>query len=110
MLDIKDLENIESIFNRKFLEIEDRLDKKIDDKLESFKKQFTLESSNILMEEQLNNRIISPDKIIDLLTEYSNEDYRKNSEYIHNFSKINSKLLDHELRLISLEARSTISE
>lgn len=51
MLDIKDLENIESIFNRKFLEIEDRLDKKIDDKLESFKKQFTLESSNILMEE-----------------------------------------------------------
>lgn len=134
MLDKKDLDSIEKMFDRKFTEVEDRLDKKInikfeefetkmndrmDAKFKDFKEQFSLELSDVLhditttidyrfnkMEEKLNKRFAVQDKKIDLLLEYSNENIRKHDEYDRNFSRIDSKLLNHDLRLHSLETRS----
>jgi len=170
MLDKKDLDAIEKMFDKKFLEVEDRLDKKlgtkmdakfekfeekmdskldarfekfeekinntIDVKFESFKiemdermnskfkdfkEQFSLELSDVLhditatidskfskMEEKINKRFALQDKKIDLLLEYSKDNLRKHDDYDRKFSKIDSKLLNHDLRLNSLEARSTL--
>ena len=164
MLDKKDLDAIETIFDRKFTEVEDRLDqkidakfeafevkmdkkidakfeafevkmdkkmdakfeafevkmdKKIDAKFEDFKKQFSLELADVLhditntinsnfnkMQKEIDKRFAIQDKKIDLLLEYSNENLRKHNEYDISFSRIDSKLLDHDLRLNSLETRS----
>lgn len=138
MLDKKDLDAIETIFDRKFTEVEDRLDqkmnkkmdakfeafevkmdKKMDAKFEDFKKQFSLELADVLhditntinsnfnkMQKEIDKRFAIQDKKIDLLLEYSNENLRKHNEYDISFSRIDSKLLDHDLRLNSLETRS----
>lgn len=123
MLDKKDLDAIEKIFDRKFLEVEDRLGKKMDEKTDSkfidFKEQFSLELSDVLhdiistidskfnkLEESINQRFAVQDKKIDLLLEYSKDNLREHDSYNRDFSKINSKLLNHDLRLSSLEARS----
>ena len=164
MLDKKDLDAIETIFDRKFTEVEDRLDQKIDAKFEAFevkmdkkmdakfeafevkmdkkidakfeafevkmdqkmdakfedfKKQFSLELADVLhditntinsnfnkMQKEIDKRFAIQDKKIDLLLEYSNENLRKHNEYDISFSRIDSKLLDHDLRLNSLETRS----
>ncbi len=164
MLDKKDLDAIETIFDRKFTEVEDRLDqkmdakfeafevkmdkkidakfeafevkmdkkmdakfeafevkmdKKMDAKFEAFKKQFSLELADVLhditntinsnfnkMQKEIDKRFAIQDKKIDLLLEYSNENLRKHNEYDISFSRIDSKLLDHDLRLNSLETRS----
>ena len=138
MLDKKDLDSIEKMFDRKFMEVEDRLDKKlsakidakfeafeakmdakIDSKFKTFKEQFSLELADVLhditntinsrfdkMQKEMDKRFAIQDKKIDLLLEYSNENIRKHNEYDINFSRIDSKLLDHDLRLNSLETRS----
>ena len=164
MLDKKDLDAIETIFDRKFTDVEDRLDQKIDAKFEAFevkmdkkmdakfeafevkmdkkidakfeafevkmdqkmdakfedfKKQFSLELADVLhditntinsnfnkMQKEIDKRFAIQDKKIDLLLEYSNENLRKHNEYDISFSRIDSKLLDHDLRLNSLETRS----
>ena len=164
MLDKKDLDAIETIFDRKFTEVENRLDQKIDAKFEAFevkmdkkmdakfeafevkmdkkidakfeafevkmdkkmdakfedfKKQFSLELADFLhditntinsnfnkMQKEIDKRFAIQDKKIDLLLEYSNENLRKHNEYDISFSRIDSKLLDHDLRLNSLETRS----
>ena len=164
MLDKKDLDAIETIFDKKFTEVENRLDQKIDAKFEAFevkmdkkmdakfeafevkmdqkmdakfeafevkmdqkmdakfedfKKQFSLELADVLhditntinsnfnkMQKEIDKRFAIQDKKIDLLLEYSNENLRKHNEYDISFSRIDSKLLDHDLRLNSLETRS----
>ena len=168
MLDKKDLDAIETIFDRKFTEVENRLDQKMDKKMdakfeafevkmdkkidakfeafevkmdkkidakfeafevkmdqkmdakfEDFKKQFSLELADVLhditntinsnfnkMQKEIDKRFAIQDKKIDLLLEYSNENLRKHNEYDISFSRIDSKLLDHDLRLNSLETRS----
>lgn len=103
----------------KFEEFEIEMNERIDSKFKDFKEQFSLELSDVLhditttidyrfnkMEEKLNKRFAVQDKKIDLLLEYSNENIRKHDEYDRNFSRIDSKLLNHDLRLHSLEARS----
>ena len=164
MLDKKDLDAIETIFDKKFTEVENRLDQKIDAKFEAFevkmdkkmdakfeafevkmdkkmdakfeafevkmdqkmdakfedfKKQFSLDLADVLhditntinsnfnkMQKEIDKRFAIQDKKIDLLLEYSNENLRKHNEYDISFSRIDSKLLDHDLRLNSLETRS----
>ena len=140
MLDKKDLDAIEKIFDRKFIEVEDRLDKKMDVKMDAkfeafetkmdakmdarfkeFKEQFSLELSDVLndinntinyrfnkMEKEMEKRFAIQDKKIDLLLEYSNDNLRKHEDYDRNFSRIDSKLLNHDLRLHSLEAHSAV--
>ena len=125
MLDKKDLDAIEKMFDRKFIEVEDRLDKKMDTKMDAkfkdFKEQFSLEISEVLqdinntinyrfnkMEKEMEKRFAIQDKKIDLLLEYSNDNLRKHNEYDTNFSRIDSKLLNHDLRLHSLEANSAV--
>ena len=103
----------------KFEEFEIEMNERIDSKFKDFKEQFSLELSDVLhditttidyrfnkMEEKLNKRFAVQDKKIDLLLEYSNENIRKHDEYDRNFSRIDSKLLNHDLRLHSLETRS----
>ena len=103
----------------KFEEFEIRMNDRMDAKFKDFKEQFSLELSDVLhditttidyrfnkMEEKLNKRFAVQDKKIDLLLEYSNENLRKHNEYDISFSRIDSKLLDHDLRLNSLETRS----
>ena len=103
----------------KFEEFEIEMNERIDSKFKDFKEQFSLELSDVLhditttidyrfnkMEEKLSKRFAVQDKKIDLLLEYSNENIRKHDEYDRNFSRIDSKLLNHDLRLHSLEARS----
>lgn len=125
MLDKKDLDALEKMFDKKFLEVEDRLDKKMDAKMDTrfkeFKEQFSLELSEVLqdinntinyrfnkMEKEMDKRFAIQDKKIDLLLEYSNDNHRKHDEYDRNFSRIDSKLLNHDLRLHSLEAHSAV--
>ena len=108
--------------NAKFEEFKIEIDERIDTKFKDFKEQFSLELSDVLhditttidyrfnkMEEKLNKRFAVQDKKIDLLLEYSNENIRKHDEYDRNFSRIDSKLLNHDLRLHSLETRSATS-
>lgn len=103
----------------KFEEFKIEINDRIDSKFKDFKEQFSLELSDVLhditttidyrfnkMEEKLNKRFAVQDKKIDLLLEYSNENIRKHDEYDRTFSRIDSKLLNHDLRLHSLEARS----
>ena len=103
----------------KFEAFEVKMDKKIDAKFEDFKKQFSLELADVLhditntinsnfnkMQKEIDKRFAIQDKKIDLLLEYSNENLRKHNEYDISFSRIDSKLLDHDLRLNSLETRS----
>lgn len=121
MLDKKDLDAIEKMFDKKFLEVEDRLDKKMDAKMDAkfkdFKEQFSLELSDVLHDitntinyrfNEIEKRFAIQDKKIDLLLEYSNDNLRKHEEYDRNFSRIDSKLLNHDLRLHSLEAHSAV--
>ena len=106
----------------KFEAFETKMDSKMDTRFKEFKEQFSLELSDVLhditttidyrfnkMEEKLNKRFAVQDKKIDLLLEYSNENIRKHDEYDRNFSRIDSKLLNHDLRLHSLETRSATS-
>ena len=103
----------------KFEAFEVKMDKKMDAKFEDFKKQFSLELADVLhditntinsnfnkMQKEIDKRFAIQDKKIDLLLEYSNENLRKHNEYDISFSRIDSKLLDHDLRLNSLETRS----
>lgn len=136
MLDKKDLDAIEKMFDRKFLEVENRLDKKMDTKMDAkfeafetkmdakmdakfkdFKEQFSLELSDVLNDitntinyrfNEMEKRFAIQDKKIDLLLEYSNDNLRKHEDYDRNFSRIDSKLLNHDLRLHSLEAHSAV--
>lgn len=151
MLDKKDLDAIEKMFDRKFLEVENRLDKKIDTKIDAkfeafetkmnakidtkfeafetkidtkidtkfkdFKEQFSLELSDVLHDitntinyrfNEIEKKFAIQDKKIDLLLEYSNDNLHKHEEYDRNFSRIDSKLLNHDLKLHSLEAHSAI--
>ena len=121
MLDKKDLDAIEKMFDKKFMEVEDRLDKKMDAKMDAkfkdFKEQFSLELSDVLHDitntinyrfNEMEKRFSIQDKKIDLLLEYSNDNLRKHEEYDRNFSRIDSKLLNHDLRLHSLEAHSSV--
>ena len=103
----------------KFEAFEVKMDQKMDAKFEDFKKQFSLELADVLhditntinsnfnkMQKEIDKRFAIQDKKIDLLLEYSNENLRKHNEYDISFSRIDSKLLDHDLRLNSLETRS----
>ena len=103
----------------KFEAFEVKMDKKMDAKFEDFKKQFSLELADVLhditntinsnfnkMQKEIDKRFAIQDKKIDLLLEYSNENLRKHNEYDISFSRIDSKLLDHDLRLNSLETLS----
>lgn len=98
MLDKKDLDAIEEMFNEKFLEIENKLNKNIDTKFEIL---------FIKLEETINQKYALQDNIIDIFSEYSKYNFHKYDEYNTIFSQINSKLLNHDLRLISLEAHSS---
>lgn len=105
----------------KFEAFETKMDAKMDTRFKEFKEQFSLELSDVLhditttidyrfnkMEKEMNKRFAIQDKKIDLLLEYSNENLRKHDEYDRNFSRIDSKLLNHDLRLHSLEAHSAV--
>lgn len=103
----------------KFEAFELKMDEKMNTKFEGFKKQFSLELSDVLhdmmvtidyrfnkMEESINQRFSTQDKKIDLLLEYAKDNLHKHNLYDRQFSKIDSKLLNHDLRLNSLEAFS----
>ena len=101
----------------KFKAFEIKMDTKIDAKFKDFKEQFSLELSDVLHDitntinyrfNEMEKRFAIQDKKIDLLLEYSNDNLRKHDEYDRNFSRIDSKLLNHDLRLHSLEAHSAV--
>ena len=101
----------------KFKAFETKMDTKIDAKFKDFKEQFSLELSDVLHDitntinyrfNEMEKRFAIQDKKIDLLLEYSNDNLRKHDEYDRNFSRIDSKLLNHDLRLHSLEAHSAV--
>lgn len=104
----------------RFEELELKLYEKMDAKFEDFKSQFSSELADVLhdmmvtidnrfnkMESYINQRFEIQDKKIDLLLEYSKDNLQKHDIYDRTFSKIDSKLLNHDLRLNSLEALST---
>lgn len=134
MLDKKDLDAIEKIFDKKFLEVEDRLDKKLDTKIDARFVKFTEELSEVLtdftytidkrfsemeakfdkkIEEQnkkldlQDQRLNSRDKKLDFLVDCYKENLQKHATYTDDLSRINSKLFDHDLRLTSLERKIT---
>lgn len=106
-----------SRIDAKFEAFETKMDTKIDAKFKDFKEQFSLELSDVLHDitntinyrfNEIEKRFSIQDKKIDLLLEYSNDNLRKHEEYDRNFSRIDSKLLNHDLRLHSLEAHSSV--
>ena len=114
-------EKINNTMDAKFESFKVEMDERMNSKFKDFKEQFSLVLSDVLhditttidsrfskMEEKLNKRFAVQDKKIDLLLEYSRDNLRKHDEYDRNFSRIDSKLLNHDLRLNSLEAHSSI--
>ena len=104
----------------RFEELESKLYERMDTKFEDFKCQFSSELADVLhdmmvtidkrfnkMEAYINQRFEIQDKKIDLLLEYAKDNLQKHDIYDTTFSKIDSKLLNHDLRLNSLEALST---
>ena len=169
MLDKKDLDAIEKILDKKFLEVEDRLDKKWDKKIDAKFEEFEIKMNNRMdakfgefetkmitrmdakfeefetkmitrMDAKLNSRfakfteevaevlkditytidkrfseieakldmkIEEQNKILDSLVNSYKENLDEHAKYNDNFSKINSKLFDYDLRLVSLEKKIT---
>lgn len=104
----------------RFEKLEAKLYERMDTKFEDFKCQFSSELADVLhdmmvtidkrfnkMEAYINQRFEIQDKKIDLLLEYAKDNLQKHDIYDTTFSKIDSKLLNHDLRLNSLEALST---
>lgn len=107
-IDKKDLQEIENI-----------IDKKLDEKLDARFAKLTLELSEVLkdftyiidkrFEEQnkkidaQNQKLDMQNKKLDFVVNCYKENLDKHSEYDNNLSKINSRLFDYNLRLDSLE-------
>lgn len=59
------------------------------------------------MKNNMDQKFAIQDKKIDLLLQYSKDNLMKHEEYDQNFSKIHSQLLNHDIRLNSLETLSS---
>ena len=132
MLDKKDLDAIEKIFDKKldtkldarFVKFTEELsevltdftytiDKRFSEMEAKFDKKFTdmeikldkkIEEQNKKLDSQ-DKRLNLRDKKLDFLVDCYKENLEKHAIYTDDLSRINSKLFDHDLRLTSLERK-----